>query len=71
MIAPNYPRVQTFDWYLIYIGADEENKEPKEVAVSGRISTKKRGVNKLKKEVMRHLKINEDVLVIFQYKRIK
>lgn len=71
MIARNEPRVITFDWYLIYIGADEESNEPKEVAVKGRIATKIRRECKIKKEVMKQLKVAEDVLVIFQCQRIK
>ncbi len=53
----NYPRVRKFNWLLVYIGSDEETKEPKQIAVTGVIATKMRGRNKIKREVMKNLKV--------------
>ena len=65
----NYPRVQKFNWLLVYIGSDEETKEPKQIAVTGVISTKMRGRNKIKREVMKNLKVSEDFFVLFDLKK--
>lgn len=62
----NFPRKTTYNWYMVHIGADLETNEPKEIASTGRIVTKIKRTNKIKKEVMAHLGISEDVLVVFQ-----